>query len=407
MYRPQAPGGGQPPDQQPWMGAQPPTHQPWTEAPPPPQQPWMGAQPSYHVPQHAPTGPRAMRQFYGHYQSQDNPFGAYPSHESYIPSPWGDAQLGRGYWSPNNGYPGFPQPTAPNYHSYLPPTTSSYHPYPPHTAPSHPSYPPPGLNQVPFHTETRSHAQRSADRALFQPSGTSTAAASSGTAYRPQSGMHYPSQGYVKTDGQRNPRQQQTAHSEGAISRPMKQMRSLPDHLSAWQLTKDQLEPGLVVQTKENKKGWSGHPAIVLGWDKRGVVKIIQLTGFGETNPHIKDRFGGIDNPYVVRRLSSAYLLIADQDNSPTHFNLPILKLEDGMFMPKRSYVNCVVVLRLHINKLMHFSPNHQFERRCLTKESIRILWEHREKFSREIGWQREQIELRKQKGESYRLVDY
>ncbi|KAF4540230.1 uncharacterized protein LTHEOB_9326 [Lasiodiplodia theobromae] len=396
MYRLQAPGGGQPPTEQPWMGAQHPTQQPWAGAQPPPQQPWMGAQPSYHAPQHAPTGPRAMRQFYGQYPSQNNPLGAYPSHESYVPSPWGDPQLGRGYWSPNNGYPGFPQPTGPSYPSYPLPADLRY-----------PPYPPPGLNQVHFHAEYHSHAQFSADRASFQPSGTSTAAASSGTAYRPQSGMHYPSQGYVKTDRQRNPRQQQTAHSEGAISRPMKQMRNLPDHLSAWQLTKDQLEPGLVVQTKENKKGWSGHPAIVLGWDKRGVVKIIQLTGFGETNPHINDRFGGIDNPYVVRRLSSAYLLIADQDNSPTHFNLPILRLEDGMFMPKRSYVNCVVVLRLHINKLMHFSPNHQFERRCLTKESIRILREHRKSFSRAIEWQRQQIELRKQKGESYRLVDY
>lgn len=317
-----------------------------------------------------------MRQSYGHYQSQYPTLGAYPHDATNIPSPWGDPQLGRGYWTPNYGY----QPQL--------------------TGPAYPSYPPPGLNQVQFHAENRSHAQRSADRASFQPSGTTTAAAWPSTAYRPQAGMHYPSQGYVKTD------RRQTAHSEGAISRPTKQMRSLPDHLSAWKLTKDELEPGLVVQTKENKKGWSGHPAIVLGWDRRG-VKIIQLTGFGETNPHIKDRFGTINNHYVVKDLSSAYLLIADQDNSPTHFNLPILRLEDGMFMPKRSYVNCLVVLRLHINKLMRFSPDHQFERRCLTRESIQILREHRVKFARVIELQRQQNDVRQKRGDTYRLVDY
>ncbi|KAL1624431.1 hypothetical protein SLS54_003772 [Diplodia seriata] len=193
------------------------------------------------------------------------------------------------------------------------------------------------------------------------------------------------------------PTQQQTISRTSSAAHELL-VDDSPGGTNPWKFTLSDLTVGLIVQIKPNSCGWSNHPGIVLGWDGPRRIQVAQITGFGADNKTVRERFAHIVNQHQVEYLSKAFLLIADSGRTETHYGCPVLEIADGLFLPKRSYVNLRVVKTLRLAQLMLFTPEKQFVRRCLTPESVRVMLEYRESIAELLRKQDWEDEMRRER---------
>ncbi|GME50879.1 uncharacterized protein LTHEOB_9326 [Neofusicoccum parvum] len=95
------------------------------------------------------------------------------------------------------------------------------------------------------------------------------------------------------------------------------------------------------------------------GWRDETHIDVISTTGFGQ-HRDIWHKFETINKPQVKDRHMRQYLLIADRRRVRRHCNLPVLRLQGNMQLPKTSYASFDVERVCSIEQVLRFAdaPN-------------------------------------------------